>query len=208
MSELPPLTQPFIHHPTITALTWSSARDVLPHEPLDFTPWLADNLDLLHDVLGLDQLVLQSTEWKVETFALDILAQGSDADGDVTVVIENQYGATDHTHLGQILTYSAHAAAVGHRVLAVWITEEVRPAHLAAVEFINRIAAGDASTFGIVLLRVRFAPAPVGWHVHFEVASEPNAFLAQPVPGGGWGRREPPDNGSTGCIYRSSRPTP
>jgi hypothetical protein len=164
--------------PTISALTWTNAKEVLPHEAHHFTPWLADNLELLADALGLDELVLVSKEWKVESFALDILAQGRDADGDVRVVIENQYGSTDHRHLGQILTYAAHAAAGGHRVLAVWITEEVHPAHLAAAEFLNRVAASDDATFGLVLARVRFAAAPVGWHVHFEIETEPNAFLA------------------------------
>src|SRR3990170_4020883 len=97
--------------PVITPLTWASAKEVLAHEAHDFTPWLAANLDLLADKLGLDELELVATEWKVETFALDILAKGRDADGDVSVVIENQYGPTDHRHLGQILTYAAHAAA-------------------------------------------------------------------------------------------------
>jgi hypothetical protein len=162
-------------------MKWTSARDVLPHEAHDFTPWLANNLDLLADVLGLDQLELVATEWSVESFALDILAEGSDADGDVSVVIENQYGPTDHRHLGQLLTYAAHAAAAGRRVLAVWVVEEARAPHLAAVEFLNRVAA-EGSAFGIVVLRVRFAPSPDGWHVHFEVDSAPNAFLAEASP--------------------------
>lgn len=162
-------------------MKWTSARDVLPHEAHDFTPWLANNLDLLADVLGLDQLELVATEWSVESFALDILAEGSDADGDVSVVIENQYGPTDHRHLGQLLTYSAHAAAAGRRVLAVWVVEEARAPHLAAVEFLNRVAA-EGSAFGLVVLRVRFAPAPDGWHVHFEVDSAPNTFLAEASP--------------------------
>lgn len=175
--------------PHITPMSWVSARDVLPHEAHDFTPWLASNLDLLAEVLGLDQLELVATEWQVETFALDILARGSDADGDVMVVIENQYGMTDHRHLGQILTYAAHAAAAGTRVLAVWLTEETRPAHLAAVEFLNRVAS-ESDGFGMLLLRVRFAPAPDGWHVHFEVDAEPNAFLRQGTPKSGGGGDE------------------
>ncbi len=168
--------------PQISALTWSSAREGLPHEAYDFTPWLAENLHLLADALGLDDLELTATEWRVEAFALDILARGRDADGEIIVVIENQYGASDHRHLGQLLTYAAHAATPGHRVLAVWVTEDVRPAHLAAAEFLNRVAAAATSGFGIVLLRVLFAPAPAGWHVHFEVESAPNAFLAEPAP--------------------------
>lgn len=185
MSELPPLAQSCGEHPTITPLTWSRAKDVMPHKAQDFTPWLADNLELLAEKLGLDQLVLPSTEWKLDALALDILALGSDADGDDTVVIENQWSHGSQAPPPNILTYAARAAARGHRVLAVWITEEVRPAHLAAVEFINRMAATDASTFGMVLLRVRFAPAPARWHVNFEVKSEPNPFLADPGPGGG-----------------------
>lgn len=170
--------------PKITPLTWTPARQVLEHEAHDFTPWLAENLDLLCAPLGLDEFELVSTEWKVESFSLDILAKGSDADGDVTVVIENQYGDTNHGHLGQLITYAAGAAAQGGRVLAVWLTEEVRPAHLAAVEFLNRISAGEESAFGMVLLRVRFTPSPNGFYVFFEVEAQPNSFISStPHPG-------------------------
>lgn len=33
--------------PLIQAVQWLPARDVLPREADDFTPWLADNLDIL-----------------------------------------------------------------------------------------------------------------------------------------------------------------
>lgn len=161
-----------------TPLSWTPAREVLDHEAHDFTPWLAENLHLLSDTLGLDALELVSTEWKVDTFSLDILAQGSDADGDVMVVIENQHGQTDHSHLGQLLTYAAGAAAGGGRVLAVWLVEEVRPAHLAAVEFLNRISASEEASFGVVLLRVRFTPSPEGFYVYFEIEAQPNSFIS------------------------------
>lgn len=65
---------------------------MLPHEAHDFTPGLAENLDLLADRLALDRLQPVARELQVDTFSLDILARGSDADGEVTVVIENQYG--------------------------------------------------------------------------------------------------------------------
>lgn len=169
--------------PRITRLTWATAREVLPHEAHDFTPWLAENLDLLAEALGLDDLALVKREWDVETFSLDLLAVGSDLDGEIQVVIENQYGATDHRHLGQLLTYAAHAASGGGRVLAVWVTEDVRPAHLAAVEFLNRISVAESATFGVVLLRVRFVPVAGGsFGVYFQVESEPNSFLRQGGP--------------------------
>ena len=34
-------------------------RSVWPHEALDFTPWLADNIDLLADAVGLDILLMR-----------------------------------------------------------------------------------------------------------------------------------------------------
>lgn len=32
-------------------------RSVWPHEALDFTPWLAENIDLLADTVGLEELI-------------------------------------------------------------------------------------------------------------------------------------------------------
>jgi RecB family endonuclease NucS len=43
---------------------------------------------------------LQDTEVPVGNFYIDVLAR--DLEGNV-VVIENQFGPTDHTHLGQIM---------------------------------------------------------------------------------------------------------
>ena len=71
-------------------------REVWPHEAQDFTPWLAENLDKLGEALGLT-LDLSQQEAPVGDFSLDVLAH--DADGNGPVVIENQLGATDHTHL-------------------------------------------------------------------------------------------------------------
>jgi hypothetical protein len=39
--------------PLIQAMQWLPARDVLPREADDFTPWLADNLDILAAAIGL-----------------------------------------------------------------------------------------------------------------------------------------------------------
>jgi hypothetical protein len=164
--------------PSIRRIEWTDARDVLAHEAIDFTPWLAENLDLLAEPLGLIDVELVQREWRVDTFSLDILAKASDAEGDVQVVIENQYGRTDHDHLGKLITYAAHAAREGDRVLAVWIVEDVRPAHLAAVEFLNRISSSGAQ-LGLVLMRLRFTPSPDGYFVHFESEAEPNEFLRE-----------------------------
>ncbi len=65
------------------------------------------------DALGMD-LEVDEREAPVGMFSLDLLAR--DGSGR-PVIIENQLGTTDHTHLGQILTYAAgHNASV-----IVWI---------------------------------------------------------------------------------------
>ena len=48
-------------------------RSVWPHEALDFTPWLADNIDLLADAVGLD-ITVDETESSVGDFNVDIYA--------------------------------------------------------------------------------------------------------------------------------------
>ncbi len=84
-------------------------REAWPHEALNFTPWLAEseNLSLLGDALGLS-LELESVEKAVDSFSADILARDRITGG--LVLIENQLEQTDHTHLGQILTYAAGLA--------------------------------------------------------------------------------------------------
>lgn len=168
------MTEPAL--PKIRRLEWADIRSVLPNEAHHFTPWIAENLDMLADVIGLDDLQAEATEWSVDEFRLDVLATGRDADGDeIVVVIENQYGSTDHDHLGKLVTYAARAEATGERLLAIWTVETARPAHLAAVEFLNRIS---PASIGWMIIAPRFIPGPDGEHlVHFDVLAEPNEFL-------------------------------
>jgi hypothetical protein len=105
-------------------------RDVWASEAADFTPWLAGNLDVLSEKLGME-LVHQATEAAAGDFSADIIAE--DISTNRKVVIENQFGNTDHRHLGQIITYSS---ALGASVV-VWIAETIRPEHKAALDFLN-----------------------------------------------------------------------
>ena len=79
-------------------------REAWSHEAQDFTPWLADNLDRLSAAIGIP-LELEGQEVSVDSFSADILARNPQNDS--RVLIENQLEQTDHTHLGQILTYLA-----------------------------------------------------------------------------------------------------
>ena len=79
------------------------ARTIWAHEELDFTPWLYEHLDKLGEVLGLE-LEAEEREGEVGDFCADILAR--ELGSNRLVVIENQLDATDHKHLGQLLTYA------------------------------------------------------------------------------------------------------
>ena len=79
-------------------------RTAWKHEAFNFTPWLAENLDRLSQAIGIE-MSLEDTEVKIDRFSADILARN--AQDDSLVLIENQLEWSDHTHLGQILTYLA-----------------------------------------------------------------------------------------------------
>lgn len=142
-------------------------RSEWPSEAHDFTPWLAreGNLDLLGDTIGIT-LEHEATEKNIGPFSADILCKDT-ATGD-WVIIENQLDRTDHSHLGQILTYAAglNAATI------VWLAERFTEEHRAALDWLNEITDDHFNFFGleIELLRINNSPpAP-----RFNVVAKPN----------------------------------
>ena len=110
-------------------------RKVWPHEAHDFTPWLLDNADALADVLGID-MELSTAEHPVGGYSLDLL--GKDLTNNCVLIVENQLTATDHGHLGQILTYAAGTEAK----TIVWMATSFREEHRQALDYLNDLA-GD-----------------------------------------------------------------
>jgi hypothetical protein len=100
-----------------------AVRDVWKHEEQEFTPWLADdeNFAKLAEALGME-LQIEGIEVPVGPFSADILAKDTDSN---FVVIENQFGKTNHDHLGKVLTYAATLNASE----VVWIAERRRRSH-------------------------------------------------------------------------------
>lgn len=144
-------------------------KEAWPHEAFNFTPWLAEqeNLDALGNELGL-KLVFEAIEKAVENFSADILAK--DVSTDRWVVIENQLEKTDHSHLGQVLTYTAGLDAN----MFIWIAKEFREPHRAAIDYLNRISAPEFSFFGVQMELYRIGDSPVA--PVFRVVAQPNGW--------------------------------
>ena len=90
------------HLSTLIELT--DLREVWPHEALDFTPWLAENIELLSTAIGID-IAVKEIEDPVGSFNVDIY--GYEIGTDKPIIIENQLENTNHDHLGKLITYAA-----------------------------------------------------------------------------------------------------
>ncbi len=141
-------------------------RKAWAHEAGEFTPWLsqADNLNLLAESLGLNELELVGTEHPVGDFKVDILC----SDNGGKVIIENQLEKTNHSHLGQILTY---AAGVGARKV-IWVAESFRTEHVAALEFLNQHTTDELDFFAVEIELWRIGDSPMA--PSFNVVVKPN----------------------------------
>lgn len=143
------------------------ARAVWESEPHEFTPWLAENLDLLGEAIGLDIEMVQQ-EMPVGKFSLDIFAK--DIGSGREIIIENQLDATDHSHLGQLLTY---AAGLDAKVI-IWISPQFRDEHRQAVDWLNQNSVEDVSFFAVELEIFRIADSPPA--PNFKLAAQPSEW--------------------------------
>ena len=119
-------------------------RRIWRHEARDFTPWLAENLSFLAKSLNI-ALELEAREKSVGEFRADIVCRNKDDNS--RVVIENQLEKSDHSHLGQVLTYAAGLQAV----TLVWLAPEFRAAHRVTLDWHNEITSAQFKFFGVVI---------------------------------------------------------
>jgi hypothetical protein len=144
-------------------------RQVWTSEPAGFTPWLAseENLKLLGETIGID-LAFESQEKGVGPFRADILCR--DTTTEEFVLIENQLERTDHSHLGQLLTYAAGLQAV----TIVWIAERFTEEHRAALDWLNERTDSKINLFGLEIELWQIGESAIA--PKFNIISQPNEW--------------------------------
>ncbi|MCA9110640.1 MAG: DUF4268 domain-containing protein [Planctomycetaceae bacterium] len=148
-------------------LTRVDLREAWASEAGDFTPWLADahNIRLLGETIGIE-LEVEAQEKNVGPFRADILCK--DTANDTWVLIENQLERTDHSHLGQLLTYAAGLQAV----TIVWIAARFADEHRAAIDWLNETTEDRIVFFALEVELWKIGDSALA--PKFNVVSSPN----------------------------------
>ena len=153
--------------PALGRLQRHDLRNIWVSEATDFTPWLAqpENLAMLGETLGLT-LELEAQERAVGPFRADILCR--DIGNGHWVLIENQLERTNHSHLGQLLTYASGLDAV----TIVWIAAQFTEEHRSTLDWLNKITDDSFRFFGLEVELWRIGDSPAA--PKFNIVSKPN----------------------------------
>lgn len=150
-------------------LTEVNIRDVWAHEQYDFSKWLAstENIKELGDTLNLSLTNIE-TEKFVGNYRCDILCQ--DELTGKTVLIENQLEATNHDHLGKIITYASGLDAA----VVVWVVADARDEHASAIEWLNKHTDDSVAFFLLEIHAYKIGNSDVA--PQFHIVEQPNDF--------------------------------
>ncbi len=151
-------------------LTEVNVRDLWKHEQYDFSTWLAkdENIEELGSIIGLN-LVDVNTEVYVGSYRCDLVA--IDETTGIKVIIENQLEATNHDHLGKIITYASGLDAK----VVVWVVKEAKEEHRSAIEWLNNNTLSNIAFFLIEIHAYRIGDSLPA--AKFEMIEKPNDFI-------------------------------
>lgn len=152
-------------------------RATWPNEAQDFTPWLRDHASELSQALGLgsEDLTVQDIEVPVGAYFADMVCIDTSQPEDEIVLVENQYGRSDHDHFGKIITYASGLKAA----TVVLICETLREEHRTALTWLNSITNDDHKFFAIELELWKIADSPIAPRFNVVVAPDNWARIAE-----------------------------
>lgn len=137
----------------VEKITRIPLKDVFKNET-DFTVWLEKNLDVLNNCLDVT-LSNAEREKTVGDLRSDLVAED---DAGKKVIIENQFGKSDHDHLGKLITYLAMEEAQ----TAIWIVSDHRPEHVEAITWLNKSMSESFYLLKVEAIKIGdSAPAPL-----------------------------------------------
>ncbi len=147
-------------------------RTVWPKET-EFSDWLvtADGLALLAQDL---EIIIENPRREVKgvDFSCDVVANVV-GDENQVVVIENQFGRTNHDHLAKLLTYAATQKAI----IGVWIAEEVADDHRQVIDWLNENTPGTVALYLATLNAYTIGGSPPA--PQLDVVCRPNTTMKQ-----------------------------
>jgi hypothetical protein len=138
-----------------------------------FSDWLTtqDGIDLLAQDLELE-IENPRRESRGANFSCDIVANIV-GDENHVVVIENQFGRTNHDHLAKLLTY----AAVHRAVVGIWIAEEAADDHRQVIDWLNENTPNTVSLYLAELKAFTIGSSPAA--PQLDVVCRPNVIMKQ-----------------------------
>ena len=112
------------------------------------------------------RLGLAENEKRVGRYEADVVAHDLDDEQSV-VVIENQFGRSDHGHLGKSLTYMANLKAN----TIVWVGESFTDEHITTINALNEITGTNYNFYALVIKAYKIKDTLA---YDFEVVAKPN----------------------------------
>ena len=147
-------------------------KAVWSHEA-HFSDWLTtqNGIELLAQDLEIE-IENPRREARGSNFSCDIVANIV-GDENHLVVIENQFGRTNHDHLAKLLTY----AAVHKAVTAIWIAEEAADDHRQVIDWLNENTPNTIAFYLAELKAYTIGSSPAA--PQLDVICRPNLTMKQ-----------------------------
>lgn len=142
-------------------------RAIWPKET-DFSDWLVTEggLALLAEDIGIE-MEEPRRECRPGDFPCDVVGRKV-GDENHVVVIENQFGKTNHDHLGKLLTY----AAMNSAMTGIWLSEVVSDDHRQVIDWLNDNTPPQVSFYLAEIRAYRIGDSAVA--PQLDVVSRPN----------------------------------